>query len=361
MRERVVIAMSGGVDSAVAAALLLERGYEVVGVTMRLWEPWNDDLRECSRAPGDLRDARSVAEQLRIPFYVVDLREEFRHGVVEPFVAEYRRGRTPNPCTHCNRLLKFRTLWQHARQLGASRIATGHYARVCEGASGRELRRGADANKDQSYYLFAIEREVLRHVLFPVGVLNKQRVREEATRRGLVVAGKAESQEVCFVVPGGHERFVARCDSPVPLRPGEIIDRDGCVLGQHEGVHRFTIGQRRGLGLSTGTTPRYVTDIDGRTGLVRVGSAADLVSDGLVAERANWLGPQPCPGDRLMLKIRSRSTPQPAVVSAVGGDSFTVQAPGGLRAVTPGQAAVLYEGDRVVGGGWIDRGLGTDP
>jgi tRNA-uridine 2-sulfurtransferase len=354
MGECVVVAMSGGVDSSVSAALLVDQGYDVVGVFLRLWRAANRAREaECSR--DDSHDARCVADLLGIRFEVVDLAAEFRRRVVDEFVAEYRRGRTPNPCARCNPLVKFTALRERARVLGATHIATGHYARVRSGPGGVELVRAADDRRDQSYFLFGVPRDVFEHTLFPLGEWTKMAVRKEARRRGLPVAGRPDSQEICFLPHGEHADFVAAYQSLVPLRSGEVIDSWGRVLTRHEGVHRFTIGQRRGLGLGFGGAARYVTDIDGRSGAVRVGDRAELLSEGLMASGANWLGPTPRPGQRFLLKIRARFVPQPAVVVQADGEGFVVMASGGLCAVTPGQAAVLYDGDRVVGGGWIDR------
>jgi len=356
MRERVVIAMSGGVDSSLAAALLVEEGHEVIGLLLRLWKDASRVGKTVGGSAGDdFADARRVADRLGIDLQIVDVAEAFRRLVVDDFVAEYRRGRTPNPCARCNRVVKFASLCERARDLGASRIATGHYARVGQGPGGPELLRGVDPQKDQSYYLFDLPHEMLVRSMFPVGGLTKTTVREQARRRGLPVAAKAESQEVCFVRPGEHAALVAGYDSPLPLRPGPIVDGRGEHLGRHDGVHRFTIGQRRGLGLGFGGPPLYVTEIDATAGVIRVGDVAGLLSEGVVANGANWLGPPPRVGDRLTLKIRSRFAAQPAVVSEASRDRFIVTAPHGLRAVTPGQAAVLYDGDRVVGGGWIER------
>jgi tRNA-specific 2-thiouridylase len=356
MGERVVVAMSGGVDSSVAAALLVDEGYDVIGVFMRLWRAANGaGEAECSG--DDSHDARCVADRLGIRFQVVDLAAEFRSRVVDEFVAEYRRGRTPNPCVRCNPLVKFAALRERARVLRATHIATGHYARVRGGPGEAELVRAADPQRDQSYFLFGVAREVFDYTLFPLGEWTKTAVRAEARRRGLAVAERPDSQEICFLPHGEHADFVAACQSPVPLRFGEIVDSMGRVLTRHGGVHRFTIGQRRGLGLGFGGAPRYVTDIDGCSGAVRVGDRSDLRSEGLVASGANWLGPPPRPGERFLLKIRARFVPQPAVVAQADRDGFIVMASGGLIAVTPGQAAVLYDRDRVVGGGWIERAV----
>jgi tRNA-specific 2-thiouridylase len=351
-RERVVVAMSGGVDSALAAALLVEAGYDVVGISMRLWESEATVESGCCSLD-DFLDARRVADQLGIPFYVMDFREEFHRSVVAPFVADYRAGRTPNPCARCNQFVKFSVLWDRARALGADWIATGHYAR-CE-VAGDEVRllRGVDADKDQSYFLFGVDGALLRRTLFPVGGLGKAAVRVEAARRGLSVAAKPDSQEVCFAPPGSYASFVESYASTEPIRTGPIVDEDGTELGRHAGIHRFTIGQRRGLQLSDGGPPRYVTAIDAASGTVRVGSRNTVMQNGFTARRVNWLAPRPRTGDRLLIKIRSRFAPEPITVTDVGEDWFAVASDTGVRAPTPGQAAVLYLGDRVVGGGWI--------
>ncbi len=356
-KARVLMAMSGGVDSSLAAALLVEAGYDVVGVAMRLWAG-ESDSGCCSL--DDFLDARLVAEQLGMPFYVMDFRAVFEHAVVDDFVAEYGRGRTPNPCARCNQFVKFAALWERARELGASHLATGHYARVGAAADGPTLLRGADPGKDQSYFLFGIERAMLAHTLFPVGGLSKPAVRAAAAQRGLSVARKPDSQEVCFAAPGQHAAFVEARSATGPPRRGWVVDSDGRQLVPHDGVHRFTIGQRRGLGLAGSEAPRYVTAIDGDRGTVRVGPAEQVVSAGVVVDAVNWLAPPPPVGAAVALQIRSRSAAQPARLLAAGASGFSAVGAEGLRAVTPGQAAVLYAGERVLGGGWIRRAVAAD-
>jgi tRNA-specific 2-thiouridylase len=354
--NRIVVAMSGGVDSSLAAALLVEQGYDVIGVAMRLWESGDSESGCCSL--DDFLDARRVAEQLGIPFYVMDFRAAFGRAVVDDFVAEYRRGRTPNPCARCNQFVKFSALWDRARELGASAIATGHYARLRSGADGPELLRGVDVDKDQSYFLFAVDPAVLAQTRFPVGEMTKRTVRAEAARRGLAVAGKPDSQEVCFAPRSTYAAFVEQRSSHEPLRPGAVVDEHGVELARHDGVHRFTIGQRRRLGVS-GTAARYVTDIDAARGIVRTGGAADVAAEGLVASGANWLAAIPGPGTGVSVKIRSRFVPQAARITRADRDGFELAADGDMRAVTPGQAAVLYDGERVIGGGWIAHAIGA--
>lgn len=354
MAERVAVAMSGGVDSSVAAALLVRAGHEVVGISMRLWDGGESGSGCCSL--DDFLDARRVARRLGIPFYVMDFQEEFRRAVVDPFVAEYAAGRTPNPCVRCNQFVKFGSFWERARELGATRVATGHYARVDRGAGGEwQLRRGVDAQKDQSYFLFAMPRQDLGRTLFPVGDRPKTEVRALAEQLGLPVATKPDSQEVCFAPGRLHATFVAeRLSERRPL-PGPIVDGEGCVVGRHDGVHTVTVGQRHGLGIGGGPA-RYVTAVDASSATVRVGDAEDLVAVGLEADEVNWLAPEPPPlGSLLSMKIRSRHPGVSVRLTGATAASFAVEALGEMRAVTPGQAAVLYDGDRVVGGGWIRK------
>ncbi len=355
-RGRVVVGMSGGVDSSVAAALLVEAGWDVVGISMRL-----------SSAPSgsgccsldDFLDARQVAARLRIPFYVMDFQETFTRAVVTPFVAEYLQGRTPNPCVRCNQFVKFRSLWERARELGAEWVATGHYARVRRDPhSGRaELWSAVDSAKDQSYFLFAIDPAVLGRTLFPLGDMTKAEVRARARAWGLPVADKPESQEVCFAPKGEYAAFVARHAGERRPVAGVVTDESGRVVARHDGVHQFTIGQRRGLGVSAATA-LYVTAIDAQTGTVRVGPRSATVATGLVAGEVNWLADAPvAAGTRLHVKIRSRFAAASATVTTASAHAFEIRADEGLPAVTPGQAAVLYRGEQVIGGGWIERAL----
>lgn len=353
---RVVVAMSGGVDSSVAAALLHEAGCDVIGVSMLLAARPAASVRAgqgcCSLE--DFRDARSVAERLGIPYYVWNLQDAFRTRVMDVFTAEYLRGRTPNPCVMCNRELKFDELWRRAGALGAELVATGHYARLVTGADGRSrLLRARDAAKDQSYFLFGLTRAQLARTRFPLGDLTKGEVRATARRLGLVVADKPESQEICFVPNRDYAAYVEGAARREDLRPGPIVDEHGTTLGVHPGVHRFTIGQRRGLALGGGAA-RYVTAIDPASGTVRVGGKAATLADGLRAERVQWTAG---PIEDALVQIRHRHAPVRARLARCGGEGVEAWFDAPVCAVTPGQAAVFYRDDEVVGGGWITAAL----
>jgi len=354
MRERVVVAMSGGVDSAVAAALCVAAGDDVIGISLRLVRGAGGHC--CSL--DDFHDAQAVADRLGFPHYVIDGADTFTERVVAPFIAEYVAGRTPNPCARCNEHVKFGLLWQRARELGAARLATGHYARIgADPDTGApRLRMAADGAKDQSYFLFALGEADLARTLFPVGELTKGAVRAEAAALGLPVAAKPESMEVCFVPDGDAGAFVAAHAPPGSLRPGAVVDETGREVARHDGVHHFTVGQRRGLGVAGGTR-RYVIGLDATTGTVRTGDAARLRAGGLVAHDVSWAGAAPAPGTPLAVRIRHRHGLVPARLDGAtpGVARVVFDAPG--PAVTPGQAAVFYRGDLVLGGGWIAEGL----
>jgi tRNA-uridine 2-sulfurtransferase len=360
MSARVLVAMSGGVDSSVAAALLREAGYEVVGVAMRLApEPAQSAPRRatcCSHE--DFEDARRVAERLDFPFYVVDLREDFAARVVGNFVAEYLAGRTPNPCVMCNREIKFDRLWQRARAVGADFVATGHYAQTDRDLNGRfHLLRARDTTKDQSYFLFSLTQAELARTLFPLGAITKAEVRARARQLGLANADKPESQEICFVPDGDYAGLIERATSRDRIRPGRIVDRAGTALGTHRGVHHFTIGQRRGLGFASGE-PMYVREIHGDTGTVVVGRREELYSPGLLARDVSLVdASRTARRLEVEVKTRYRQNPVPAVLALAAERRAEVRFLAGGPAVTPGQACVFYRGEEVLGGGFIERAL----
>lgn len=343
-RSRVAVALSGGVDSSTAAALLVEAGHEVIGFTLKVWE----SSRCCSLDDAD--DARRVARVLGIPFYVLDARMEFEAEVVAPFVDEYARGRTPNPCVQCNRRLKFRWLLRRAAVLGCECLATGHYARL-ERAGGRtRLRKGLDFRKDQSYFLLPEHPEGLEHVLFPLGGLTKPAVRELAARFSLPVRDKAESQDVCFVPEGDLAGFLAgRLGAP---SAGEVVDSSGRVLGRHRGIHRYTVGQRKGLGISC-AEPLYVLRTEPAANRVVLGTRAEVLGTALSASGAVWLAEAPSGPLECTVKIRSTAREVPCTVR-LEGERVTATLDEPQFGIAPGQLAVFYDGDLVLGGGWID-------
>jgi tRNA-specific 2-thiouridylase len=359
VKKRVVVAMSGGVDSSVAAALLKEQGHDVIGVTMQLWDKGREEAaqsgghRPCCTLD-DVMDAARVADRLKIPFEVLNLEQEFQRLVVDPFVDSYRRGMTPNPCVLCNERIKFRALLDKAVEWGADYLATGHYARREQTPDGLvRLRKGVDGAKDQSYFLFPVTRPQLQRLLFPLGTLRKHEVRRLAEEFRLPVAQKSESQEICFVADNDYASFVERRDGHEACS-GAIVDRNGTLRGSHSGIHRFTIGQRRGLGISS-PFPLYVTAIDPRTRRVKVGAEHELYSPGLEAREVNWIVPPTRPVFAAACKVRYRQQPVDCTVRVLENERIEISFPQPVRAVTPGQAVVVYDGDDVLGGGWIER------
>ena len=348
---RIVVAMSGGVDSSVAAGLLVEQGHEVIGVHMKLHDQAPSAVRpKACCGLDDALDARAVADKLGIPFYVMNLKQAFQKAVVDDFVDSYKNGTTPNPCIQCNGVLKFKVLMARALALGADALATGHYAQVSEGP---KLRAAIDPGKDQSYFLFPIGTDALAKTLFPLGGMTKETVREHATRLGLATADKPESQDVCFLPDDDHARLVRELRPDVPTS-GEIVDEEGTVLGYHDGYYRFTVGQRRGLGIALGQ-PAYVLRVEPETARVVVSTDADrLMHQGLVASRCNWFD-RPTPSDEVMVRIRHRGGLIPCTVG--DGDTPEVRFKRDGRAVAPGQAAVFYRDDVVIGGGFITKAL----
>jgi tRNA-specific 2-thiouridylase len=354
---RVLCGMSGGVDSSTTAALLLDQGYDVVGVTLKLWP------QDCvSRAedkccgPQAVADARAVCHRLGIPYYLVDEAETFQQRVIGYFAAEYRAGRTPNPCVMCNQHLKFGSLLDRADRLGAHYIATGHFARLeHDDASGRTLlRRGRDLRKDQSYFLFSLRQEQLSRALFPLGELTKTDTRERARHCGLKTADKAESMEICFVPDNDYGGFLRKANLVQP-HPGEIVDPAGRVLGHHQGIEFYTIGQRKGLGISA-PGPLYVLELDAARNQVVVGDNSHLERDRFTVHQCNWIPFEQPPGAlEITVRIRYNHPGTPATVWPGPDGLAEVKLHEPQRAVTPGQAAVFYQDDLVVGGGWIQR------
>jgi tRNA-specific 2-thiouridylase len=358
--DRVVVGMSGGVDSSVAAALLVERGYDVVGVTLRVW-PWREADDPVKRfgsccSVESVADAQRVARTLGIPHYLLNSEAEFARTVIDRFASAYAAGTTPVPCVACNRDLKFGSLLSRARAWDASAVATGHYAGVTRDATtGRHLLwRARDPQKDQSDFLWPLTQEQLAHARFPLAELSKAEVREHARRLGLVTADKPESQEICFIPDDDYRGFLRRRNADI-FRPGPIVDTRGERLGTHPGLPAFTIGQRKGLGLSAGRA-LHVVDLDPATNTVTVGDAADLDRDRLIAQDVNFIACEP-PAEPLRVdaKIRHNHTPAPATVRALGDGRAEVLFDAPQRAVTPGQSVVWYRGDCVIGGGVISR------
>ncbi len=363
-QERVIVAMSGGVDSSVAAARLIDAGYEVVGVTLHLWD-YPDD-REPGRccAPEDQYDARRVADQLGIPHFTFDRRELFHAQVVTPFVEAYLHGKTPSPCVSCNRSVKLRELIPLAGRLGASLVSTGHYARVerVGGADGRAvLLRGRDRVKDQSYFLHMLSESELRRLVLPLGESTKEEVRAEAIARKLPGANKGESQELCFVSSGRYDAFVAE-RAPARVRPGPILDDVGQVVGQHDGVHKFTVGQRKGLGVALGR-PMFVVSVDAESSTVKLGSEEDLLSSvAELADDAVFADDVELPVEATV-QVRARHAGAPATISREtspdGRAVLCARFREPVRAISPGQVAVAYDGERVLGGATIVRARST--
>jgi len=355
--ERILVAMSGGVDSSVAAARLVELGHEVVAATLRLFCHGDRTVpdRPCCSLES-INDARDVAHTLGIPHYVLNLQDRFARDVVRDFVDEYARGRTPIPCVRCNSFTKFRDLVAHANALGCDAIATGHYARVVNGA----LHRGRDRAKDQSYFLWGIDRAVLPRLRTPVGDLTKAETRALARQLGLRTADKPESVDICFVPDGDYAAVVAAHLPPgaAALAPGPLVTTAGEVIGQHDGFARYTIGQRRRLP-GGGAGPRYVVGIRPTSREVVVGSATDLLGHGLEVEQVNWLTEPLEPGEPCLVQIRYRSRAVPARVTRRTGTTLGLDLQEPARAITPGQSAVLFAGDRVLGGGVITGGFGV--
>jgi len=352
MNPSAIVAMSGGVDSSVAAALLSEEGYAVTGLTMHLYSCHREKDRSCCSAR-DRMDARAVCEKLGIQLKVLDMRERFSKSIVEPFVEEYLAGRTPSPCVRCNELIKFPALLAEAVGGNAEVFATGHYARVVEDGGIARLLRARDGDKDQSYFLFCLTQDVLARLRLPLGEMTKEEVRSFAFERGLPVHEKAESQEICFVPDDDYTAFVEGHRPERLHGPGDFVDGEGRRVGSHRGIHAYTIGQRRGLGIGGGPR-RYVVGIDRGANTVTVGADEDLMRDSLSVDSASWVHPSFARQRDVTVRIRSTHTGEMARIKPLEGGRVEVEFDRPVRAVAPGQAAVFYDGDEVIGGGWIE-------
>lgn len=356
-RKRVVVAMSGGVDSSVAAALLVEQGYEVIGMMMRLWAEESADGRAHNRCctPEQMADARRIADKIGIPFYVLDTKDVFRNTVVEYFIDQHRQGVTPNPCIECNRHIRFNYLFENAMALDADYLATGHYAKIAQNDNGNyQLLRGADPQKDQSYVLCVLNQHHLAHTLFPVGAYPKPEVRQLAAKFGLPTASKQDSQDLCFLGDGDYRRFLRDYAADM-MQPGPIVLKTGEIIGEHSGLANYTIGQRKGLGL-TYAEPLYVIATNPYKNALIVGVHDELGDSELTAKRMNWITP-PLVNDTFEaeVKIRYKAKPVPAHITPLDDDRVHVQFFEPLRDVTAGQGAVVYDGDVCLGGGIIER------
>lgn len=349
---KAVVAMSGGVDSSVAAALLKEQGYEVIGMMLRLWsEPGKEESNRCC-TPDSMAQARRVAALLDIPFYVIDAKDVFRETVVEYFLEGYARGETPNPCLVCNRKIRWTFLLDHALALGADFMATGHYARVRNGNGKVELLRAVDRNKDQSYVLHVLDQEKLKHALFPIGEYTKPEIRQIAEKHGLPTASRKDSQDLCFLAGDDYRNFLQR-NAAEMLKPGEIVTRDGETIGSHDGLANYTIGQRKGLGVAS-PVPLYVITKDAVLNTLVVGTQEQLGSAELIARDVNWIsGEAPREPFRAEVKIRYTAKEAEAWVAPMEGDQTQVRFDAPQRDITAGQAAVFYQSDVVIGGGII--------
>jgi tRNA-uridine 2-sulfurtransferase len=354
---RVIVAMSGGVDSSVAAALLVEQGYEVVGMMMRLWSEETVGGRVHNRCctPDQMADARRIADKLDIPFYVLDTKDVFREKIVDFFIDQHRQGVTPNPCMECNRHIRFDWLQGHALAMDADYLATGHYARIASDENGRfTLKKGVDEGKDQSYVLSVMGQEQLRHAMFPVGEHPKPEVRKIAERFGLPTASKKDSQDLCFLGDGDYRRFLT-VYAPEVMTAGPIVRKTGEVIGEHQGLANYTIGQRKGLGIYA-PEPLYVIAMNPYRNALVVGTADELGATTLTAKRVNWVsGEIPTNSFRAEVKIRYKANPVSAWVEPVGDDQIRVEFDEPARDITPGQGAVVYDGDTCLGGGIIQR------